>query len=107
MTTFKALIKKGNQRADKTWNVVIRFTHNGVVRFIPTTEFVSKKNLTSSFKIKNQSILDKCDDIIRIKQSLRKYVVPQLNVAKKRALTIEKIKSIFNLPYDGLKSKGI
>lgn len=230
MATFKALIKKGNQRADKTWNVVIRFTHNSVVRFIPTTEFVTKKDLTSSFKIKNQSVLDKCDDIIReyrkkvstlnleindididdivsylkkkedntgidfidfsnkwcekhteikgiknyktainslcaffgrnrilcseitvkamkeyeeslvdrprakslytamivrlfndareyyndednniirIKQSLRKYVVPQQNVAEKRALTIEEIKSIFNLPYDGLKSKGL
>ena len=24
MTTFKAIIKKGNKRADGTWNVVIR-----------------------------------------------------------------------------------
>jgi integrase len=230
MATFKTLIKKGNKRADNTWNVVIRFTHDGKVRYLPTTEYVTRKDLTSSFKIKNQKILDKCDDIIRgyrkkvsslnleindididdiisylkkkddntgidfidfsrkwcekhteikgiknyktsinslcaffgrnrilcgeitvkkmkeyeeylsgktrakslypsmiirlfneardfyndednnvirIKNSLRKYVVPQQNVAEKRALTIEEIKSIFNLPYNGLKSKGL
>lgn len=66
MATFKALIKKGNQRADKTWNVVIRFTHNGIVRFIPTTMFIEKNDLTSGFKIKNQQILDRCENLIRV-----------------------------------------
>ena len=66
MATFKALIKKGNQRADKTWNVVIRFTHNGNVRYIPTTMFIEKSDLTSGFKIKNQQVLDRCEDLIRV-----------------------------------------
>lgn len=65
MATFKALIKKGNMRSDKTWNVVIRFTHESKVRFIPTTMYVSKKDLTASFKIKNQQILDRCDELIK------------------------------------------
>ena len=227
---FKALVKKDKQRADKTWNVLIRCTHNRKVRYISTSEYVTKDDLTSSFKIKNQLILDKCDeliktyrkkvlelnlevndldmdqiinflkkkddntgidfiefadqwcakhteikgiknyktainslcaffgrrkilcseinvksmkeyeeslsdrprakslytamivklfneardfyndednDVIRIKQSLKKYVVPQQNSAINRALTIEEIKRIFNLPYDGLKSKGL
>lgn len=224
MATFKALIKKGNQRADKTWNVIIRFTHNGKVRFIPTTMFIEKKDLNSSFKIRNQLILDKCEElikeyrkrtsdlnleindidmdsimnylkkkedntgidfiefsrkwcekhteikgiknyqtsinslctffgkdkvlcseitvrkmkeyegylsdrprakslytamivrlfnesrnyyndednnIIRIRQSLSKYVVPQQNIAKKRALTVDEVRNIFELPYNG------
>lgn len=65
MATFKAIIKKGNKRADGTWNVVIRFTHNSKVRFIPTTMYVTKKDITSSFKIKNANILDRCNGIIK------------------------------------------
>lgn len=63
--TLKALVRKSKMRADKTWNVVIRLTYNRASRFIPTTEYVTKKDLTPSFKIKNQAILDKCDELIR------------------------------------------
>lgn len=66
MATFKATIKKDKQRSDKTWNVLIRFTHERKVRYISTTMYVTKKDLTSSFKIKNQQVIDKCDDLIRI-----------------------------------------
>lgn len=65
MATFKAVIKRGNKRADGTWNVVIRFTHNSKVRFIPTTMYINKKDITASFKIKNANILDRCNDIIK------------------------------------------
>ena len=65
MATFKAMIKKGNKKADGTWNVVIRFTHKTKVRFIPTTMYITKKDITASFKIKNANILDKCNDIIK------------------------------------------
>ncbi len=66
MATFKATIKKDKQRSDKTWNVLIRFTHERKVRYISTTMYVTKKDLTASFKIKNQQVIDKCDDLIRI-----------------------------------------
>lgn len=65
MATFKALIKKGNKRADGTWNVVIRFTHNSKVRFIPTTMYINKKDITASFKIKNANVLDRCNELIK------------------------------------------
>ena len=65
MATFKATIFKDRQREDKTWNVVIRFTHERKVRYIATTMYVTKKDMTSSFKIKNQQILDKCDALIK------------------------------------------
>lgn len=65
MATFKAVIKKGNKRADGTWNVVIRFTHNSKVRFISTTMYVTKKDITSSFKIKNANVLDRCNELIK------------------------------------------
>ena len=65
MATFKATIFKDRQREDKTWNVVIRFTHNRKVRYLSTTMYVTKKDMTASFKIKNQQILDRCDELIR------------------------------------------
>lgn len=65
MATFKPTIFKDRQREDKTWNVVIRFTHERKVRYIATTMYVTKKDLTASFKIKNQQIIDRCEDLIR------------------------------------------
>ena len=47
MATFKAMIKKGNKKADGTWNIVIRFTHKTKVRFIPTTIYITKKDITA------------------------------------------------------------
>lgn len=66
MATFKATIKKDKQRSDKTWNVLIRFTHERKVRYVSTTMYVTKKDLTASFKIKNQQVIDKCEDLIRV-----------------------------------------
>ena len=65
MATFKPTIFKDRQRADKTWNVLIRFTHNRKTRYISTTMYVSKKDLTASYKIKNQQILDRCDELVK------------------------------------------
>lgn len=65
MATFKATIFKDRQRSDKTWNVVIRFTHNRKVRYIPTTMYLTKKDITASFKIKNAETLDRCNDLIK------------------------------------------
>lgn len=69
MATFNPTIFKDRQREDKTWNVVIRFTHERKVRYISTTMYVSKKDLTYSFKIKNQLILDKCEELIKVYRS--------------------------------------
>lgn len=66
MATFKPTIFKDRQREDKTWNVVIRFTHERKVRYISTTMYVSKRDLTASFKIKNQLVIDKCEELIKI-----------------------------------------
>ena len=64
MATLKAMILKNNKRSDNMWNIVIRLTHNRMSRMIPTSMYVSKKDITSSFKIKNAQILEKCDMLI-------------------------------------------
>lgn len=65
MATFKPTIFKNRMRSDKTWSVHIRFTHNNKTRYIPTTMYIAKKDITASFKIKNTNILDRCNDIIK------------------------------------------
>ena len=66
MDTFKVLIRKDRQREDKTFVVFIRYTHNRKIVYLPTTMVAKKKDITSSFKIKNQKILDRGEDLIRI-----------------------------------------
>ena len=66
MATFKAIIKKEKMRSDKTWNVLIRLTHERKIRYISTTMYVTKKDITSGFKIKNQQIIDRCEELIKI-----------------------------------------
>ena len=66
MATFKPIIFKERQREDKTWTVFIRFTHERKVRYIATTMYVGKKEITASGKIKSQHIIDRCDELIRM-----------------------------------------
>ena len=49
---------------------------------------------------------DEDNNIIRIKNSLSKYKPPKMNVAEKRALSVDDIRRIFALPYSGVKVKG-
>lgn len=63
MATFKTEIQ--NRRADGTYNVRIRVTHNRVVRRISTNIYVSDCDLTKGGKIKNPTTLSHCDALIR------------------------------------------
>ena len=65
MATFKAIIRADRKRTDGTYNVKIRVVHNREVRNISTLVYVSKEDITKSLKIKNQSIVDVLDDLIR------------------------------------------
>ncbi|MDR1884009.1 MAG: site-specific integrase [Prevotella sp.] len=63
MATFKAEVQ--NKRADGTYNVRIRVTHNREIRRLSTNLYVTEADLTRSRKIKNVNIQEKCDDLIR------------------------------------------
>lgn len=63
-TTLKYTINKSNMRSDGSWNVVVRVTHNRRVKYIPTTEYVTKKDITPSGKIKNVRIAEKMDELV-------------------------------------------
>lgn len=63
MATFKAEVQ--NKRADGTYNVRIRVTHNREIRRISTNLYITSEDLTKGLKIKNVNIVEKCEDIIR------------------------------------------
>ncbi|MDR1716537.1 MAG: site-specific integrase [Prevotella sp.] len=64
MATFKAEVQ--NKRADGTYNVRIRVTHNRQIRRISTNLYVTGEDLTiKSLKIKNIRIIKKCEYLIQ------------------------------------------
>lgn len=63
MATFKAVVLKNSKR--EVYNVKIRLTHNRVNKYIPTPFNIGKDELTKSYKIKNQIVMDDVEDIIK------------------------------------------
>jgi integrase len=63
MATFKYEIQ--NKRADGTYNVRIRVINNRDVRRLSTNIYVTDADLTRSGKIKNQKVIDSCEDLVR------------------------------------------
>lgn len=95
MATFKATIRKNNMKSDKTWHVYILFSHKSQNAYIPTTMFVTQKDLTSSGKIKNRSILDRCEDLIRhYRQKIEKLNLELNDVEFKSIVDFIKSKDI-------------
>lgn len=65
MATFKAEVYKHQKRADGTWNVKIRVTHNRQKKYLSTPIYVKQDDITrSSFKLK-KNITDKTDKMIQ------------------------------------------
>lgn len=65
MATFKAEVYKHQKKADGTWNVKIRVTHNRQKKYLSTPIFVKADDITRSFKLK-KNITDKTDKMIDI-----------------------------------------
>lgn len=67
MATFKTIILSDKKRADGTYNVKIRVTHNRKTKYIKTPHYVGGKDIQvrkGEIKVKNQAILDAMDEII-------------------------------------------
>lgn len=65
MTTFRALIYADNKRQDGTYNVKIRLTHRRQSLKVSTNIYVGPHQLTKSLKIKDASVIDNVEDLIR------------------------------------------
>ncbi len=64
-TTFRALVYADNKRQDGTYNVKIRLTHRRQSLKVSTNIYVAPNQLTRSLKIKDISVLDDVEDMIR------------------------------------------
>ena len=69
MATFKAEVYKHQKKADGTWNVKIRVTHNRQKKYLSTPIYAKADDITRSFKLK-KNITDKTDKIIDIYQDI-------------------------------------
>ncbi len=65
MATFKAVVQKHHIKDDGTANVKIRLTHNGKVKYIPTSIFVVKQQLNKKLEIKDPEVIDATHEIIK------------------------------------------
>ena len=65
MATFKAEVYEHQKKQDGTWNIKIRVFHNGRKRYIATSWYVTKEDLTRSLKLKNQTYIDYTDELIK------------------------------------------
>ena len=66
MLTINAEIKKEEKRGDKTYNVKLRFTLNRKIKRLSTNLFVTPKDLTKDFKIKESApIYREVDELVR------------------------------------------
>lgn len=64
MATLKYLIRNDRMKEDGSYVVYIRLTHERKTRYIPTSEFVTKKDVTPSGKIKNMRVVDKMEELL-------------------------------------------
>ena len=65
MATFKAVVLRHQLRSDATFFVKIRLTHNQRSKYINTGLSVTKDDITKSYKIKNHTIIDDTEKMIR------------------------------------------
>lgn len=71
MATFSICVPDG-KRKDGTYSVKIRLYHNRQRVWMRTAYYIDAKEVTRGGKIKNQAVIDSCENIIR---EWRKYVV--------------------------------
>lgn len=67
MATFKILILPTQQRADGTFNVKIRVTHNRKSKYIKTPHYVGGKDVqkrNGEYKIRNQAVIDAMEETV-------------------------------------------
>lgn len=65
MATFKAEVYEHHKKADGSYNVKIRVTHKKKKRYLATSVYVFKDDMTRSLKIKDQDTIDKLDAMVK------------------------------------------
>lgn len=89
MVTFKAVVLKHHKKDDGTFNIKIRVTSQRQKRYIKTPYFVTSKDITRSYEIKNQHYIDLCDAIIHdFRKKLEPYGMAVLDMSVDKAVEL-------------------
>lgn len=80
--TFKPIVRRHQQRKDKTFPVIIRIGWQSKYVFYPTKYSISKSGLTRTLEIKNSETIDECNILIKRFRSItdKIYNIESLNV---------------------------
>lgn len=65
MATYKAVVSSHHKRKDGSYNIKIRVTHNRVSRWIPTNLYCTQAELTRTLKLKDGTLIDSCNQLIK------------------------------------------
>jgi len=73
MATISAVIQRGNQKSDGTWNVNIRIWHKGKPAYIDTNHWVNKSQLGKKSKESKTLIIKDAYVLDRVAPQLKEY----------------------------------
>lgn len=95
MATFKAIVEPHYKRADGTYNIRIRVTHNRKSKLLSTQYYATAEDLTRKLKIKNETFIDATNVLIK------KYRDVCNRIGEKLAtMTVEQVIDIVRNNYD-------
>ncbi|MCR6504424.1 hypothetical protein [Bacteroides muris (ex Fokt et al. 2023)] len=79
MLTFKDEVMRNERKQDKTFNVKIGMTYQRKAKRLSTSIFVTEKDLTGTFKLKNQCIINEVNGLIKNYHELYASLRVELN----------------------------
>lgn len=86
MATFKAIVEPHYKRADGTYNIRIRVTHNRKSKLLSTQLYATAEDLTRKLKIKNEAFIDATNDLIKTYRDACNRIGERLSV-----MTVEQV----------------
>lgn len=86
MATFKAIVEPHYKRADGTYNIRIRVTHNRKSKLLSTQLYATAEDLTRKLKIKNEAFIDATNDLIKTYRDACNQIGERLSV-----MTVEQV----------------
>lgn len=92
MATFKAEVYAHQKKQDGTYNIKIRVTHNRKKKYMPTTYYVKKEDLTRNLKLKNQYYIDETEKLIQKYRQICNRIGERL-----KTMTVEQIVELISV----------
>lgn len=95
MATFKAVVEPHYKRADGTYNIRIRVTHNRKSKLLSTQYYITSEDMTRKLKIKNEMFINATDEIVKKYRESCNRIGERL-----KEMTVEQVVTIVTENYD-------